>query len=585
MASLDQNSKRLLENDPANPRAGHTSTQTADADAATNPLPSSSAAASSSRPSLKEAIAAKKREATAANGKAKVIPSRPGSTELPTSAPSIEHDSGRSTITARLASAPIKAPKRPELKRPATADPIRRLVVKPLVPKLERPSQRQGPITETKSDAESTNKPSHETVPETNLEFEPAHSHQQGSAVDAEVEVESGQPHQQGPAVEAEPKLEITTTPLQEPVVETELKVEAISSEPQPSYAQSSASLTDSTTQVPTTSPPGSIRATSPKVERHYSPLQVYEDEMETSNSRASPESSARHATVLEERPNEQIMPPIHSMTSTQLVKKTLSSPVKVTISKHTMIELEKARHLMNEGMAKARSMSLNGQGFRTLQQLFKDHPETFRGSVSFSTFFCALLHYLEASVDRLSHLTEPHRVQDLKVQVLITVRLSLHQPPEKFLAHVPDALCAIVRARDIPDAGFNFIQNLEETAQDMYRWGWGDKCVEAVLMLVEEGESQLGKWGRFMGFMVLGGCLAEREGREPLTPEILRRVSGQAARYLSDEDTDLRRGMTACCVGLHSAMGPRSGFWHLLEPAGEQACRVVAYYIARTQA
>ncbi|KAI9788042.1 MAG: suppressor of tub2 mutation [Peltula sp. TS41687] len=583
MATLDPNSKRLLENDPTNSRAGIQTTQTSVDISTTNPTPSSSTASSSSRSTLKDAIAARKREAAAAKGKAKAIPSRPVSAEPLSSAPPTEHVSGPSTITASLASAPLKAPRRPELKRPATTDLPRRLAVKPLVPRFERPTLRQGLAIEAIAEIQSNNQPVQEPTIEREL------------VVKTEPEVVTADLHQQGPVMETTPEVEVPSPPAQELNVETEHKIEiadrvqqgpvmGTDSEVERTDAPASSSastiavpqMSARESAVPSTSPtpPASVRATSPQVERHVAPLEVYEDKTENAIPRALPDPPTRHATVLEERPNEQVMSFARPVASTALGKKTLKASQQTDSLRY-----------MNEFMARARTMSLNGGGFRSLQQLFKDYPEPLPHQIGFGTFFCALIDYLEAPRDRLSHIVEPHRIQDLKLEVLRTLRLSLAQPPELFTSHVPRALCAIVKARDTPHASFNFVQNLQDAAKEMYRWGWSDQCIEAVLVLVEEHENETGKWGRIMGLMVLGGVLKEREGRDPLKPEAIQRLGQMAITYLNDDDSDLRRGVMACCVGLHFAMGPHSGYWQLLEPAGEQQCRVVAYYVARAKA
>ena len=134
MSSLDANTKRSLEKHLANPVA--TKLQQSIGPAATSkPLFSRSvtaAAAAPGRQSLKETIAARKREAAAAAA-SKGPPTRPGSAQSLFSPGAKSSQAGMSSMTTTtktssgLASAPMRparGPRRPELRRPATAEPF-----------------------------------------------------------------------------------------------------------------------------------------------------------------------------------------------------------------------------------------------------------------------------------------------------------------------------------------------------------------------------------------------------------------------------------------------------------------------------
>ena len=141
MSSLDANTKRSLEKHLANPVA--TKLQQSIGPAATSkPLFSRSvtaAAAAPGRQSLKETIAARKREAAAAAA-SKGLATRPGSAQSLFSPGAKSSQTGMSSSTTTttttattaktssgLASAPMRparGPRRPELRRPATAEPF-----------------------------------------------------------------------------------------------------------------------------------------------------------------------------------------------------------------------------------------------------------------------------------------------------------------------------------------------------------------------------------------------------------------------------------------------------------------------------
>ncbi|KAL1969366.1 hypothetical protein VTN77DRAFT_9559 [Rasamsonia byssochlamydoides] len=133
MSTLDNKSKALLEKDPANPNA-HSSSH---ADAARSGF-SNSASATTARQTLKETIAAQKKR----HAEAKDLPPRPESAQSsfadtkPTRPAAHRTPAAKTTSTVRtvptgthlssLSSAPVRPaikPRRPELARPATADP------------------------------------------------------------------------------------------------------------------------------------------------------------------------------------------------------------------------------------------------------------------------------------------------------------------------------------------------------------------------------------------------------------------------------------------------------------------------------
>ncbi|KAI9816318.1 MAG: suppressor of tub2 mutation [Phylliscum demangeonii] len=122
MASLDANATKLLQKDPSNPNAAHAHPpDQVPAAPAAKPFSRKALANVSSRSNLKEAIAAKRREVAAT----KPPMPRPGSA-LAALPPPLKRSGLSTTAVASLSSAPMRPnrpAKRPELVRPATADP------------------------------------------------------------------------------------------------------------------------------------------------------------------------------------------------------------------------------------------------------------------------------------------------------------------------------------------------------------------------------------------------------------------------------------------------------------------------------
>ena len=136
MSTLDNKSKTLLERDPANPNPNSPSTGVVEQPRSTF---SSSTSAASGRQALKETIAAQKKRLAAANKapprpesaqssfpEAETRPSRPPAHRTPAAKSTTVRTVPTGAHLSTLSSAPMRPaikPRRPELARPATADP------------------------------------------------------------------------------------------------------------------------------------------------------------------------------------------------------------------------------------------------------------------------------------------------------------------------------------------------------------------------------------------------------------------------------------------------------------------------------
>ena len=601
MASLDANSKRSLEKDSANPHAGKSTMQAIEE----NPVGKPSASRSTttgppSRASLKEAIAARKREAAAAKDPIQ----RPGSAQSSFSPP-VKHAPILARIPSGFASAPIRplrAPRRPELIRPATAEPysIRRTAkatspvgapgtnsVKgnprtdsPNVsPARARPRKVNGVgLSPTKSDLSSPDngipgfarKDEELTMlmPRLNSDSIFLSTSNQSRTMESRELLPLSVP---SPSFKALPSPEKARKENRPPV------------ENGHQIAEPSSGSGDN---VGTTKTGLSLSVESELVPA-VSALKVYEDPVGSPEDEV-PGGTLMPSTVLEERTinepvNTMIVP--HAIVTDQEVKKIYSSPYKRGMSEQPE-DMIQARRLLDGGIARVRARNLDAHGFRKLQGLLKTYPDIWPDLGRFSELLTALLEYLQTPFGNMmkGHQVDFARLQDLKVQVLGTVRLMMDSQFDFFRPLVPQTLAAIITARKYCESRSHVVRVLEATAKSLYALAGPDLCVEAVLQAMDGEDRETGKPSICMGFAVLGGSLRDQRLTWPLGRAVEQRLCSMAVRFMNDGDPDIRHSVTEYCVDLYSCMESKATFWRLIGPTAEDHRSLITYYLARKE-
>ena len=332
--------------------------------------------------------------------------------------------------------------------------------------------------------------------------------------------------------------------------------------------------------------------------------LKVYEDPVGGyPDSSAAPQSTIR-ATALEELPiNEPAVCPPHLSPKFPLLAEESESPlyhrkwINVETAARRVSDSEKTdnpflvRRILESGITKIRAGTLDVHGFRKLQALIRGGEDIWEDGVKFDELLLPLLETLESphSADSKSSLG---RAQDLKTQLLITIRLLQQHQKAYFSGYYPRALSAIVLARKHHHATSHIVCGLEEAAETIVAECDPVRNIDAVLDLLET-EPRDESDTLFMGLYILAGllhrvsatALAKPGSADPLTSaEQNQRLGNVAARCLKDANPDVRRAVVEYALELHDAVRDKPSFWALIGGVGEDHRSLITYYLARRE-
>lgn len=695
ISSLDAKSKTLLEKDPHNPNAAPAP------EGRSRQAFASSVSASTQRPSLKETIAARKRAAAAKNIPPQNIPPRPESAQStfadtkPTRPASRTPAATKSTSSVRtvptgthlssLSSAPMRPavkPRRPELARPATADPYsdRRPAsaashVKPLSPEVSpaksrpksvatpsarspaRPKSRAGaaPASSTarnkpkrldisslkngefrstagpRSDSDDLIKP-HPTIENEIVEpsphYEETHSIQHSSVLALDD-------HDAMPTTPTTPA--IPTAHTQDDVMSLEEPPVIVHEQPGPVNAITSPSRTtlphSRTNSVETNGTSSSVLV-SPRARhsRHGSEdrashipspmaprslvleesrpvgLTVYEDPesnasaetTHTDNITQSPEVPKK--PVLEEIPVNEPSAPTPRVAKQQAVP---FSPVNGNVTSPSALENShrilgkigaerrrslsprskdptKAKEMIDKGITRIKVKTLDVHGYRKLQGLIKYHDSIFVDESKYDEMLLGLLDALEAPTD--DKRTSVPRSMDLKIQILVTIRLMFASNGAYFAVHYPRVMTALLNTRKNYELTHHIVSGLEETAEDIIASCEVVDVIFAVLDLIEtEKHDDEGNRAITMGIYILSGLLKRlNKDHRTLNESEIERLGRFANASLARSQPDIRRAITEFSVELHDMVQNEEVFWRMINPAGNDQRNLLTYFIAK---
>ena len=549
MSSLDAKSKQLLEQHQGNPNASNVPsafTRSVGPDSTNNPR----LATSSSRASLKEAIAAQKKAALAS----KRMPDRPNSAmssftpirEAPSSArrgapnlntgtharvpsnsssqtSSRQPSSSSQTQTAgqgSLMSAPMRRPRRPEPTRPATADPYanRKLATPPTSPKA--------PVTGSHSKSKSTT-----TIggPLSASAQSPRGASPQTSPTQTKSQTMHA-PDSKGPASKIGRLRDSITSPSSmrnENFTMIVSEDRSLQTAPTTSYRSktdadrpdsSHSSVLDTveednfTLVIPEKSQiygPKAPAATQDREivpikieERNEDAVMVYEDPDAEQIEAAAPEAATK--VVLEELPaSEQNLqtqlteasPQLH-LAATEDQERPVSpkkSGTPISGSDTPALdraEVLKTRRLLASGIERIRAGTLDAHGFRRLQDLVKSNAST--PDIRFASLLNALLEYLTAPNESLK--ISASKAQALKSQALSATRavLSLYRKDEGIKDLVPSTLCVFIEAtKNCESSASHSYVELEKAIGELIKRALSDpgqvtRCMDDVASLAE---------------------------------------------------------------------------------------------------
>lgn len=653
MDGLDAKSRTLLEKDASNPAASN-STFTSSVGPGSGP---GNVRAAASRTTLKEQIAAQKKANLAAkrmpdrpnSAMANLSPSKPTGPSRPTSVmpgnsnkstPSNSRPTTSGTSAAgqgSLMSGPVRRPKKPEVPRPATADPyanMNRRFGRAETPPSRSPanSPARGGASHVKSKSSSGLRPgtsdSEKSAMTSSPRVTPAkarpktihggdasilrsspaqirgHGASPRSSFDEEASLRSGSRtrrlsresdrpvshHSDLPTMAEEDDNFTLVMPQKGGALE--LAAPAMDEAAKP-REQSPLKMAKSPPKAPLG--PREASAKKPAIDRPITPAApvVYEDPKTAQEEVSSPEETPK---VLEEVTNRQHTESRKTEAPQASNSGAGGSPMK-RIAPRTgaetpqeRAEVMKHRRLLSSGVERLRARTLDAHGFRRLQDLVKSVAGGSESEAYHRGLLVALAEYVEATPESLK--VPASKAASLKGQALVTLRglIGMRREEREVQEQCARVMQALLRARRMTDKTSGLNAELDRTGQEAVR-SCGESTLACINAVAEAGLNQTSGEEAEQGGMViaaltmLGQLLGVAQKREQAVDGARLKLLGQlAVRYLDHTSADVRRADTEFCLALHNSLAAesKSELWSLLEGAQEAQLNLIAYYLAR---
>lgn len=241
-----------------------------------------------------------------------------------------------------------------------------------------------------------------------------------------------------------------------------------------------------------------------------------------------------------------------------------------------------KAREMLDKGIQRIRTKTMDILGYRKLQGLIEYHDAIFDDEAKYDEMLVALLNELESAPEE-RRAGAGGRSQDVKTQVLVTIRFLLRQNEQYFAAYYPKAMTALVSARKRYASTCHIVSGLEETAEEIIAGCPAAEVIEAVLDQIEhETQDEEGHRAMTMGTSVVSR-LVRRVNAGPgskLEAGLVERIGGFCGRHLTDRQPDVRRQVTDLSVALYRGMQDESRFWEVMGSPRENSRNLLIYYI-----
>ncbi|KAF4457176.1 Protein STU1 [Fusarium austroafricanum] len=626
MADLDGTAQKLLNKDPSNPNSSNKTEP-----AARPGLGLSKSTIGSSKPSIREAMMAQRKANAAKN-----LPARPGSamahlSPVKTTTSSSSTTSSKPSGTrarpdaAGMSGAPLRpARRRPEMAaRPATAGPysvrdldagspesIRSKAATPkpreTTPKRTGPRARPGHASHaSESSLASPTSVRPGIKPAASPRLSPTKLKQSQSAMLPlsspsranedftlvvpnmanlkAVQNPAPEPQREPPAPREAP--EELTTPVLEPAPEIipEAKTEVtpiIEPEMAPgpvvepfvgSAGQSMEEAVDPAVVVsepvvePTPQPSGSMQV-DPTPGTPASTLQVYEDPF--TDDQPSPKPTF-NLPVLEDKPVNADAANLPNARAESQVTQDVEAPERTTQNSR----------LLESGISRVKAKTLDVHGFRKLQSLLRDSKGIFTDD-KFEALLIGLFHYLEDPLAGVG----PEKAQDIKAQILATIRLLLRKERDNFQPHVSRGLESLLETRSAYDIRAHIVSGVEVLADELVTIGDGSEIVVVLTRRLQGVDSSTAEGSRMLstGMHVLRTMLDKRPNFVPTDTE-LGQLAALAGRCLVSADSGVRMDAVQLCVALHSRVGEQV-FWASLKDVQDDPKSLITYYIVKRQ-
>jgi CLIP-associating protein 1/2 len=293
--------------------------------------------------------------------------------------------------------------------------------------------------------------------------------------------------------------------------------------------------------------------------------LKVYEDPFSGASDQTTPRPMFT-APVLEEVPINEDAANLGISSATP--KMTEASP-----------ELSKQNsRLLDSGITRVKAKSLDVHGFRKLQGLIRENKASWTDH-RFEELLLGLFEYLEAPLSTLP----PEKVQDVKAQILATIKLMLKKDREVFEPHVSRGLQSLLATRSCYDSRAHIVSGLELLADELVALANPEETTTTITDLLQGEEmTQEGCRTLSMGLHVLKELLDATMSFVPMDAEISN-MGTLAMRCLHSSESGVRMDAVQLCVAMHARVGEKK-FWNVMKGVEDDPKSLITYYIVKRQ-
>jgi len=241
----------------------------------------------------------------------------------------------------------------------------------------------------------------------------------------------------------------------------------------------------------------------------------------------------------------------------------------------------EKAKQntrLLDSGISKVKAKSLDVHGFRKLQGIIRESKAGFADD-KFDALLSGLFEYLESPLVQIP----PEKVQDVKAQILATIKLLLKKMRDSFQPHVSRGLESLLRARAGYDGRTHIVSGLELLADELVTLGDASEIVVVLSRMMGSMDvDATSSRSLSMGLHVLKELVEVRTQFMPSAGE-LETLAGLAGRCLESLESAVRMDAVQLCVALHERVGDVK-FWDAMKGVRDDPKSLITYYVVKRQ-
>ncbi len=311
--------------------------------------------------------------------------------------------------------------------------------------------------------------------------------------------------------------------------------------------------------------------------------LQVYEDP-EAIPTDLSPMQSPTKSNVLSDLPiNTPPLNPNHLLVAEETnnstyhakwkafetsEQKNISSPTLAACMSSPIV----ARRLLESAIQKIRAGSYEFSVLRRVQHIIKEQDELLaKDSYLVDELLLTLLDAIEGPID-----------QSKQIQILLAIQGLLSKYPQQCSALYPKALCAVTLARAGHSSSQRIVSGLEATAEAIVDRCEPTQSIDAVLDLLDSDDLDL--HSTCMGLYQLAGLLTKtvQSGHIPLSPLTEHRIGKLTARALDDHNIDVRHAAVELAVQFRPCVESEKRFWEHIPESTTDRKSLVTYYLQR---